>query len=352
MTAIGELLQVARRAQGLTQEDLAQQAQVTQAALSRYEHDLRTPEPDVMDRLSAALGVTPALLRRGARIEGGIAVGAHMRRGATARPTVWRELEARLNMARLHASQLMDEVNLRADRHLPTFDPIDVAPRDAARMLRTQWRLPVGPVHSLTSWLEAAGVIVLEQDFGSSSRVDGLSQWGDAAAIILLNSSAPTDRKRLTLAHELGHLVLHTSYVDDAVEVQANVFAAELLMPEVEILPMLRARITLARLVDLKRYWGVSIQAIVEHAHDIGTLSTAQRSSLYKALSARGMRTHEPASAELTPEVPRLTRHIAESLVNRGLGADEIATLAGYASAEANRLLPVSEPPKSHLQLV
>lgn len=325
---------------------------MTQAALSRYEHDLRTPEPIVLERLARALGVAPALLEHHGRMEGGIAVGAHMRRRATAKPTVWRELEARLNMLRLHTARLMDEVSMSAELHVPTFDPVATEPEAAARMVRAQWRMPVGPVHSLSTWLDAAGVIVIEQDFGPSARVDGLSQWSGAYPIVLVNVGTPTDRKRLTLGHEFGHLVLHTTYVDDDVEVQANRFAAELFMPADEIRPMLRARLTLERLVELKRYWGVSMQAIIERAQHLGVLSSTQRTSLYKVLSSRGMRTHEPASDELTPEIPRLTRHIAESLRARGLSDAEIARLAGFASAEENELFPSGGALPRRLQLV
>ncbi|NMR20470.1 ImmA/IrrE family metallo-endopeptidase [Cellulomonas fimi] len=350
MSGLGEVLATARRARGLTQDELSRAAEVTQAALSRYEHDLRTPEPEVLGRLALALGVTPSLLEHGGRMEGGIAAGAHMRRRATAKPTVWRELEARLNMARLHTARLMDEISVRADRQVPSFDPVDVEPETAARLLRAQWRMPVGPVHSLSAWMDAAGVIVVEQDFGSAARADGLSQWSGPYPVVLVNLAAPTDRKRLTLAHELGHLVLHSSYLDDEAETQANRFAAELLMPEDEIRPMLRARLTPERLVELKRYWGVSMQALVERAFALRVLTPAQRGSLYKVLSARGMRRREPASEELTPEVPRLTRHIAESLRSRGLTDDEIADLAGYASASVNALFVVPERPR--LQLV
>lgn len=352
MNGFGEVLATARRAEGLSQAQLAQSAQVTQAALSRYENDLRHPERDVLMRLARALGVTPELLVRGGRIEGGIAVGAHMRRRATAKPTIWRELEARLNMFRLHTANFMDEVSVRADRQVPTFDPTDIEPDIAGRMLRAQWRMPVGPVHSLSAWMDAAGILVVEQDFGPASRVDGLSQWSGAYPIVLINAAAPVDRKRLTLAHEIGHLVLHSSYLDDQAESQAHRFAAELLMPADEIKSALRPRLTLERLVELKRYWGVSMQALVERAFELGTLTVSQRTSLYKKFSARGMRTHEPASDELAPEVPRLARHIADSLKSRGLTDDEIADIAGYASAEVNVLFPPAQRSGGRLQLV
>ena len=50
------------------------------------------------------------------------------------------------------------------------------------------------------------------EDFGSP-RLDGLSQWIDDHPIMLVNASPPTDRIRWTLAHELGHLVMHSDYV-------------------------------------------------------------------------------------------------------------------------------------------
>lgn len=349
MSGIGEVLQTARRARGLTQEDLAATAKVTQAALSRYEHDLRTPEPEVLGRLASSLGVTPDLLQHGGRMRGGIAVAAHMRRRATAKATVWRGLEARLNMLRLHARALGDEVSLRTELHIPAFDPAEYDPADAARMLRVQWRMPVGPVHSLSSWLDAAAVLVFDEDFGTSSRVDGLSQWSDHYAVVLLNTRAPSDRRRLTLAHELGHLVLHGEYADDGAEDQANRFAAELLMPATEIRPMLRGRLTLSALVDLKRYWGTSMQSLIERAWHLGTITADERSSLYKQMSARLWRTVEPAGDDIPPETPQLVHHIADALAAKGLTPAEIAQMAGFWSADDNDAFVPTRQRRLHL---
>jgi Zn-dependent peptidase ImmA (M78 family)/transcriptional regulator with XRE-family HTH domain len=331
MSRMGEVIETARRAKGWTQEQLAEQAGVTQAALSRYENDLRMPEVEVVQKLATALGVTPALLNSGARMEGGLAVSAHMRRLKTARPTVWRELEARLNMTRLHTSHILEEISMRAERRLPTVDPDAASPSDAARFVRAQWRLPVGPVRGLVDWMESAGIFVVADDFGVSSRVDGLSQWVSDHPVVMVNASMPTDRQRWTLAHELGHLVLHTEYIDDNAEQQADEFAAEFLMPADQIAPMLK-RLRLGDLVELKRAWGTSMAAIVERAVTLGALRPDQRTAFYKAMNAKGYRYREPASDEIAPETPRLGSHIGKSLQARGLTAREIAELAGFAS--------------------
>lgn len=62
------------------------------------------------------------------------------------------QLEAKLNSHRLHFSALFEEVSIRAEQSVPTFDPIDTTPAEAALMVRAQWRLPVGPVHHDQCW--------------------------------------------------------------------------------------------------------------------------------------------------------------------------------------------------------
>ncbi len=70
----------------------------------------------------------------------------------------------------------------------------------------------------------------------------------DDKAIIVVNKCSPAKRQRFTLAHELGHYLLHktpgsaifhrderSSQGTDRVEVDANAFAAELLMPADEV---------------------------------------------------------------------------------------------------------------------
>lgn len=340
MSALGEVLETARRAQGLTQVELATAAGVTQAALSRYENGMREPDADVLGRLAQVLGVTVELLQHAGRARGGMALDVHMRRRQTAPPPVWKRLEARLNMYRWHSGALFDEVALRAEQYVPSLDPLDVTPEAAARFVRMQWRMPVGPVRSLIRWLEAAGCLVIAEDF-QTTRVDGLSQWVNNHPIVLVNALAPTDRLRLTLAHELGHLVLHATAIGDDIEAEANAFAAEFLMPAEYIRPSLR-NLKIGRLADLKREYMVSMQALVERAFSLDLLTPTQRTSFYKMFSARGWRTSEPGSAELPPEQPVLAQAIARDLVASGLRADEIARLAGFSDPSHNCLFQVS----------
>lgn len=69
---------------------------------------------------------------------------------------------------------------------------------------------------------------------------------------ITVNSDLPENLQRIVLAHELGHAVLHSDLTDQAAfheialfdsaeqtEYEANIFAAELLLPDEEVLEIL-----------------------------------------------------------------------------------------------------------------
>lgn len=340
MNSLGLVIETARRADGLTQEQLAEEIGITQAALCRYERGIREPEPNILDRLAQALNVTPDFLQQSSKIRGAVAVEAHMRRRKTAKPSDWKRLEARLNMHRMHARRLFDEIAVHAEHRIPSFDPVDVDAASAALFVRMQWRMPSGPVRALTQWIEAAGCVVIHEDFGTSG-VDGLSHWIDEIPIIMLNSAAPTDRQRITTAHELGHLCLHSQDVSEDMEIEASRFAAEFLMPTEAIRPELR-NLSLGKLLDLKREWGMSVQALIERSWEMQMISAAQRTRFYKALSARGWRTREPLSDELLPERPELPRKIGQTMATGGLSLQEIAELAGFAHPDSrNPYLPM-----------
>jgi Zn-dependent peptidase ImmA (M78 family)/transcriptional regulator with XRE-family HTH domain len=341
MSNLGSVLETARRARGLTQAQLAEAVGTTQPSIQRYENNLREPDDETLAGLATALGVTPSFLAHSSRPEGAMAVTAHMRRRSTAPATIWRRLEAQLNVTRWHVAKLYESVSMRATLSVPRFDPDQYSPEECAMFVRTQWRMPLGPVRGLTSWLESSGILVIESDFGTS-RVDGLSQWAEDHPVIVVNMNAPTDRKRLTLAHELGHIVMHADFAGEEIEDQANRFAAEFLMPADVIRTEFR-NLTTGKLIDLKRAWGVSMAALIERAHHLGIITKQQRTSFYTMMSKRGWRTNEPASDELTSEVPQLTYMIGTQMFEAGLNRRDVASILGFAEPQDNYIIPTSE---------
>ncbi len=324
---VGDVILVLRRAADITQEELAARLGITQAALSRYENDLREPDDEMLEKLGEELGVTAEFLRHEFRMHGAIAADAHMRRQKTTKPSDWKRVEARLNTLRMHSSYLLERVPLQLQNHVIQVDPDEHAPDQAAAMLRAAWRMPIGPVRNVIRWVESAGVIVIEEDFGTH-RIDGMSQWAREHAVIILNGALPTDRKRLTVAHELGHLVLHTQYMDLDVEDQANQFAAEFLMPA-HVIGSQLTNLTLGKLSDLKTEWGVSMQAIFERAYRMGKVTPEERQRFYRQMNSRGWKTREPGTELLAPERPELATSVGRRLDQSGLTRREIQILIG-----------------------
>ena len=98
-------------------------------------------------------------------------------------------------------------------------------------------------------------------------------------ATILLNDKESLSRKRFTLAHEIGHIILHfsqddefvdynRSYPRDLKEVQADEFAACLLMPEEVFIREWNE--SKHDYTYLENYFGVSPAAVGMRAYRLG----------------------------------------------------------------------------------
>lgn len=143
-----------------------------------------------------------------------------------------------------------------------------------------------------------------------------------ATRVVLNSLKRDYYRQRFDLAHELGHLVMHEDAEPGGrvVEEQANRFAAELLMPQAQIgdlLPTSMGPAAWKKLARLKEEWGVSIQALLFRARQLGVLSEVSYRNAMTTVSARGWRRAEPRE-RLTLEQPSLLPKAVDLLANEG----------------------------------
>lgn len=163
-----------------------------------------------------------------------------------------------------------------------------------------------GPIMHVTRALERSGVVVapiaLPGDEDESETVGhfGASLWPGAPdpALIGFFHGASGDRQRFTLAHEIGHLVLHTRRTFVATpEDEANRFASAFLVPRLPYEDFIGEHMpTLRDFIQIKAKWGVSIQALIMRGNHLGLIDESRKASLYKQLSARGYRKNEPVT--------------------------------------------------------
>ncbi|WP_241609364.1 ImmA/IrrE family metallo-endopeptidase [Rosenbergiella australiborealis] len=116
-----------------------------------------------------------------------------------------------------------------------------------------------------------------------SNNISGELDYSNGKPIIKYNPWDSLKRQRFTIAHELGHYVLNHghSFRDnnqnftlnnfDIREVEANKFAAELLMPESAVSVLLNQR-KINNLSELARLFDVSIPAMKYRLENLGYL--------------------------------------------------------------------------------
>jgi Zn-dependent peptidase ImmA (M78 family) len=172
------------------------------------------------------------------------------------------------------------------------------------------------PISNLIDLVERIGVTALALPI-DLAKIDAFSTWLTTVAkrpIIAACRNKPGDRLRFNVGHELGHLVLHgeLSRLRPGEHQQADRFAAELLMPGTSMRKEIETPVTLSRIAPLKLRWGVSVQALVRRAYDLGIIANRQYRYLFEQLSARGWRTNEPPNLAVAQERPRSLRKMAE----------------------------------------
>jgi Zn-dependent peptidase ImmA (M78 family) len=166
-------------------------------------------------------------------------------------------------------------------------------PQKIAALIRKKWHITQPVINNLSKIIEQQGISISSFNFGTE-RVDSRSiLTDDKYPIIFINSSLSGDRQRFSLAFELAHLIMHTYAIvphQRDINHEANLFAAELLMPAKEILKDFNQDITLPLLGGLKLKWKVSMIALLYRADDLGLLTPNQKRYLLQQFNQQKIR--------------------------------------------------------------
>lgn len=263
------LLALARKYREMTQAELHDQTGISQAHLSKIEQGLQSPTATFEDAIASALRFPVSFFHQEARFFPPL-TPFHRKRAGLGKK-IQERAEALGNLKRIHILKLLPAVNI--DVSLPHLD-IENYKGDAtlvAQAIRGFFHLPRGPVENVTDTLENHGLFIFHDDLGSV-QLDAFTLIGEKFPAVFLNKSSPPDRLRLSLAHELGHIVMH-EIINSSVEDEAWLFAGEFLMPAVDIKDDLRKARSLTDFADLKRKWKVSMAALIRRSHQLGVIN-------------------------------------------------------------------------------
>jgi Zn-dependent peptidase ImmA (M78 family)/transcriptional regulator with XRE-family HTH domain len=349
------IVTLAREAQGLTQTELAKMLGISQAMLSKIEAGVKPVTDAVVDRLCEFLDYPPSFFLQPDTVFGPGSGKFFHRCRQDVSVKVLARVHAQINIMSMQITRLLRSVEIPETK----IQPLDMAdfdsrPQEVARAIRSAWQLPEGPIPNVIRVIEDAGGMVVRYPFGTS-KIDAISRWiPGLPPLFFVNAGLSTDRERLSLCHELGHLIMH-DMPNEQMEDEANKFAAEFLMPERDVAPHLD-RINIERLAALKPYWRVSMATLLFRATELRNVSASSTRLLWSQMKLRGLKRREPAELDLAPETPTVLRDILD--LHRAHYGYNIEDLAKALAANPSKLIATydlsQEPPATRpsLQLV
>lgn len=295
-----ERLSEARKSKGLNMTDLANLVGVTRQAISAFERGVDSPTHETLLRLSSVLSI-PREFFTLAPDEGSKVKGPIFFRSQITTKKKDREISSVKTNWLTSAYNVLSQYLEFPEVKLPDFgigDFESLTPEDIegiANQTRQYFGIGLGPISDLTKLLENHGIPIVSIDV--ASRIGAFSYATDddrAFMVVERNSSAV--RERFSLAHELGHLVMHKTlnqnFLEDKplfkrVEEQANNFAGAFLMPA-ETFSREFYSPSISSLISMKKRWKVSISAMTMRAHSLGLITDNQKVYVFRQLAKNG----------------------------------------------------------------
>lgn len=230
---------------------------------------------------------------------------------------------------------------------LPEIDLPDLsrehAPEAAADALRRHWGLGEMPIKNVVHLLESRGVRVFSLCI-DAVEVDAFSLWRESRPFVFLNTMKSAERARFDCAHELGHLAMHRHGSlqgeingSQEIEKEANEFASAFLMPRSSVLSYAPKFVTVEKLVQLKKNWGVSVAALAYRMHRLEIISDWHYRELFKQIAKLGYRKTEPETGP--HETSQILQKAFAVLRGEGIGKSDIASEIHVNRKEIDQLV-------------
>lgn len=342
----------AREAKGLTMAELARVLDISRQAISSFEKGLKNPSSETLSQICRILGFPERFFiseEGSPEISG--AVHFRSRTTATKKERVSGRAKGRwvpLILRECSHYVQLPEVIL-PDIDIPDFESLEDADiEDIATQVRRFWQLGDGPITNLTRLLENKGIVVT--NLFSAEKVDAFSFWDNGRPIIITDKSRTAVRLRFSLAHELGHLIMHRSvednYLDDKalfekVEQQANYFAGCFLLPA-QTFGREYYSPSLSALQKLKERWIVSLGCLTYRASNLGLMSENQKSYVFRQLTP--FRRREPLDDIIAREEPQFIHKLINLLDEHSiLAKSDLFNIFGLPVHELSAITKVSE---------
>lgn len=211
----------------------------------------------------------------------------------------------------------------------------------------------VEPIRNMVRFVERLGVGVisplnrLDVCDGKHSGISRPSRY-ETRPLVCCVGQLNGAVQRLTIAHELGHLIYDLDLCAQPKprgleESRAFDFAGALLVPAGVMRSSITETTPLTSFLRLKARYGISAAALVKRANRLGIISSQRQRALFIQISSRGWRNQEPVNVPVeTPQL--LAQALKKAWPNRTIDMASRATgvKATHIASWAN--LPYHQP--------
>lgn len=329
---VSQKIKNARLINGMAQQDLADIIGVSKQMICKYEKGESIPSSPVLIKLGKALNVKMDYFFRANTIELGTVNFRKKSNFSIKKQQALKELIKLQLESYIEIEELLQIdytfYNPIASRELRTLADVE----ELVLELRNQWEIGLDPIHNIIQLLEDKEIKVIEID-EAENLFDGLATVvNDKFPVIVINKNFNVERKRFTLLHELGHLLLNLP-VDDTKEEElfCNRFAAEFLFPQKSVIKefgIKRDSLSLNELIEVQKKYGISIPAIIYRLVDAEVFSKSRHAEFYRKMNFNPSLKREVIKERF--ETPEISKRF-EQLVYRAL-SQEIISLSKAAS--------------------
>ena len=348
-----ERLVLARKAAGLSMSALGSEVGVSANAIKKYEHGDNMPTSKNLLKLAKALNVRSEYFFRPVKVD---LQGVEYRKRANTSQKLLDKINGDVMEQAERWTELLgvypDSVKPVPQFVLPECLPAQVTTADdieaIADLMRTEWALGLNPIHDMVDTLESKGIMIISTAIEVKKKFDGLAGNVENTPVVVISSHQPGDRQRFTLAHELGHLVLHNRLVSDLDEEKAcNHFAGAFLLPKQAIQDHLgekRRAIEAQELYMLKHEFGLSMMSILVRSGQCSILNESQQRRYYMQFNKQKWRTQEPGEPYPNEETYLFKQLVYRALSEEYIGESKAAELlaVSLSSFHKDRKLGVS----------
>ncbi|MFD1258328.1 helix-turn-helix domain-containing protein [Mucilaginibacter terrae] len=341
MTVNYKMLTLAREARGYTQKELTNAISMqSQGNYSRMEKGILPIPTELIKQIAEELKFPESFFYREEPL---VSQAEYFYRKKASMPKKeLYKLEATFDLIRMWFNSLLKEVDLPEFKFPEVSTRNGQTPEIIAQKTRAFINAPKGPLDDLIRIFEKNGVIVYflpnaPETFDGTTIITESNQ-----KVLVVNAEMPNYRKRFTIAHELGHMVMHIpfgSYIEEVIDVEneANRFASEFLMPENEIRRDL-LYITYGKLSDLKQYWKASKSSLIVRANALGTIHKGKYINMLNELSRFDERRVEKSDVYL--DEPALFKKIIKVFnTDMGYTLEELYEVLGLDKEDFERFI-------------